>query len=62
VEELAWLRRMVDRGIERLETEEPDSPMRRLERSHLRRVLAVAALKEMRQLRREIETGAGPTE
>ena len=53
---------MVDRGIERLETEEPDSPLRRLERSHLRRVLALAALKEMRQLRREIETGAGPTE
>ena len=58
MEELAWLRHMVDRAIVRLETDHRDSPLMRLERSDLRRRLARAALNEVRELRREIEAGA----
>lgn len=54
---LGWLRLMVDRAIVRLETERPESPLLKLERPELRRILAVAAYREIRTLRREIDAG-----
>jgi hypothetical protein len=53
---LGWLRYMVDRAVVRLETERPDSPLLKLERPELRRILAVAAYREVRSLQREIDT------
>jgi len=54
---LNWLRYMVDRAIVRLETERPGSPLLKLERPELRRVLAIAAYREIRALRRETDAG-----
>lgn len=45
---------MVDRGVERLEAAPPDHPLRKLDRIKLRRLLAEAAFRELRELRREI--------
>lgn len=53
---LGWLRFMVDRAVVRLETERPDSPLLKLERPELRRILAVAAYREVRSLQREVDT------
>jgi hypothetical protein len=55
VEELAPVRALVDRGEARLETEQPDSPLMRLGRAERRRILAVAAFRELRSLRRELD-------
>ena len=49
------VRVMVDRAVRKLEMEGSDHPLRRLDRLHLRRVLAAAAYRELRQLRRESE-------
>ncbi len=54
---LNWLRYMVDRAIVRLETERPGSPLLKLERPELRRILAIAAYREIRDLQREIDAG-----
>lgn len=54
---LNWLRYMVDRAITRLETERPDSPLLKLERPELRRILAIAAYREVRGLQRESDAG-----
>ncbi len=53
----AWVRYMVDRAIARLETERPNSPLLKLERPELRRILAIAAYREVRGLQREIDAG-----
>lgn len=55
---------LVDRAIVRLETEQPESPLLQLERPHLRRILATAAYREIRALRREVQdlTGDSPSE
>ena len=45
---------MVDRGVERLEAAPPDHPLRKVDRIKLRRLLAEAAFRELRDLRREI--------
>jgi hypothetical protein len=52
---LRAVRVMVDRAVRKLELEASDHPLRRLDRLHLRRVLAAAAWRELRQLRRETE-------
>ena len=49
------VRVMVDRAVRKLEMEASDHPLRHLDRLHLRRVLAAAAYRELRQLRRETE-------
>ncbi len=54
---LNWLRYMVDRAIVRLETERPGSPLLTLDRPELRRILAIAAYREIRDLRRETDAG-----
>ena len=54
---LNWLRYMVDHAIVRLETERPGSPLLKLERPELRRILAIAAYREIRDLRRETDAG-----
>ena len=55
MEELAAVRMLVDRAIERLEDEHDVShPMRRMDRAELRRRLAEAAFRELRDLRQEI--------
>jgi hypothetical protein len=55
MEELAPVRALVDRGEARLESQQPDSPLMRLERAERRRILAVAAFRELRSLRRELD-------
>lgn len=58
---LGWLKYMVDRAITRLEAERPNSPLLALERPELRRILAVAAYREVRDLRREVDAdGSAP--
>ena len=57
MEELAPVRALVDRGEARLLASAGDSPLRRLDRIARRRVLAVAAFRELRKLRREVEAG-----
>jgi hypothetical protein len=54
---LNWLRYMVDRAITRLENERPNSPLLKLERPELRRILAIAAYREVRELQRETDVG-----
>jgi hypothetical protein len=54
---LNWLRYMVDRAIMRLETERPNSPLLKLERPELRRILAIAAYREVRDLQHETDAG-----
>ena len=54
IEEVAWVRHLVDRAIERLETEMIDSPLLELERTDLRRLLAEAAFREIRALQAQI--------
>jgi hypothetical protein len=51
---LLGIKHMVDRGVERLEAAPPDHPLRKLDRIKLRRLLAEAAFRELRELRREI--------
>jgi hypothetical protein len=58
MEELAWARHLVDRAIERLEDEMPDSPLLDLELLELRRILAEAAFRELRAIQREIRREA----
>jgi len=52
--ELAAVRILVDRAIERLRAEPDDHPMRQMDRAELRRRLAEAAFRELRNLRREV--------
>ncbi len=59
MEEVAWVRHLVDRAIERLEDEPDDHPLRRLSGPELRRQLAEAAFREVRELRGEIEAQSG---
>jgi hypothetical protein len=54
MEEVAWVRHLVDRAVERLEHEPPDHPLRRLAPLELRRQLAEAAWREIRKLQQEI--------
>jgi hypothetical protein len=54
VQELLPIRVLVDQGLERLERQPEDHPLRRLEPLKLRRLLAEAAFRELRNLRREI--------
>ena len=51
---LLGVKHMVDRGVERLEAGPQDHPLRKLDRIKLRRLLAEAAFRELRDLRREI--------
>ena len=53
--ELVPVRILVDRGEARLVDQRPDSPLVRLGRVERRRILAVAAFRELRSLRREID-------
>jgi hypothetical protein len=55
---------LIERAIVRLETEQPDSPLLKLDRPHLRRILATAAYREIRALRREVQdlTGESPAD
>jgi hypothetical protein len=55
VEELAGIRALVDHGEARLLGDRPDDRLLRLSRPERRRVLAVAAFRELRSLRREVE-------
>ena len=59
MEEVAWVRHLVDRAIERLHTEMLDSPLLELERTELRRLLAEAAFREIRALQAEIRRESG---
>jgi hypothetical protein len=59
MEELAWVRHLVDRAIERLHTEMHDSPLLQLEPPELRRLLAEAAFREIRALQAEIRRESG---
>jgi hypothetical protein len=58
MEEVAWVRHLVDRAISRLESEPADHPLRQLDRLSLRRELAEAAYREIRKLAGEIEPEA----
>lgn len=58
MEELAWARHLVDRALERLEDEMPDSPLLDLEPLELRRILAESAFRELRAIQREIRREA----
>lgn len=55
MEELAGIRALVDGGEARLQNEQPDHRLLGLSRPERRRILAVAAFRELRSLRREIE-------
>jgi hypothetical protein len=59
MEEVAWVRHLVDRAIERLQTEMLDSPLLQLERTELRRLLAESAFREIRALQAEIRRESG---
>jgi hypothetical protein len=59
MEEVAWVRHLVDRAIERLETEMLDSPLLELDRTELRRLLAEAAFREIRALQSELRRDSG---
>jgi hypothetical protein len=59
VKELAGIRALVDGGELRLRTEQPDHRLLGLSRPERRRILAVAAFRELRSLRREIEAERG---
>jgi hypothetical protein len=54
MEEVAWVRHLVDRAVERLEDEPAGHPLRRLGPLELRRQLAEAAWREIRKLQQEI--------
>lgn len=60
MEELNAVRVLIDHGERRLHDEQPDSPLLRLSRPEQRRILAVAAYRELRALRREIEEESSP--
>ena len=53
--ELETIRRLVDRGIDKLADAPEDHPLRRVEEVELRRRLAEAAFKEVRSLQREVD-------
>ena len=55
MEEVAGIPALVDHGEARLLGERPDNRLLRLSRPERRRVLAVAAFRELRSLRREVE-------
>lgn len=54
MQELLPVRVLVNQGLERLAHQPPDHPLRRLDRLKLRRLLAEAAFRELRNLRHEI--------
>jgi len=54
MEEVAWVRHLVDSAIQRQHTEKTHSPLLELERTELRRLLAEAAFREIRALQAEI--------
>ncbi|HEX6139555.1 MAG TPA: hypothetical protein VF013_03725 [Candidatus Limnocylindria bacterium] len=59
MEEVATVRRMIDLAIQRLEAGPHDHPLLGLDRVRLRRLLAEAAYREIRSLRREIAAESG---
>jgi hypothetical protein len=54
MEELLPIRVLIEQGLVRLEHESADHPLRRIDSLRLRRLLAEAAFRELRTLRREI--------
>lgn len=54
MQELVPARALIEQGLERLQAQPPDHPLRQLEPIRLRRLLAEAAFRELRDLRREI--------
>ena len=54
MQEVAPARALVDQALERLERLPPDHPLKRQDPVKLRRLLAEAAFRELRSLRREV--------
>jgi hypothetical protein len=52
--QLLGIKHMVDRGVKRLELAPADHPLRNVDPLKLRRLLAEAAFRELRELQREI--------
>ncbi|TME31649.1 MAG: hypothetical protein E6I62_07090 [Chloroflexi bacterium] len=55
MEEFAGVRYLMDQALVRLDAQPGDSPLKRLDPLELRRLLAEAAFREFRTLRREID-------
>jgi hypothetical protein len=62
VDNVERVRYVVDRAIARIALEPRYSPLARLSRTDLRRLLAEAHYREMRNLRREIEAEGSRTD
>ncbi len=53
MQEVAAARALIDQALERLDRQPADHPLKRLDAVKLRRLLAEAAFRELRQFRRE---------
>ena len=55
MDEFAGVRYLIELAVARLEADPDDSPLKRIDPLELRRLLAEAAYREFRKLRREID-------
>jgi hypothetical protein len=62
MQELVLARALIEQGLKRLQAQPSDHPLRQLEPARLRRLLAEAAFRELRDLRREIMEDSSTTQ